>query len=463
MKIKLFVITFLSTIVLHSQSIQKQEDSDMIKAIHEHALTYGKSYDWLTHITKNIGARLTGSPELDEMVSYTKHEMEKLGLDSVWLEPVMAPKWTRGEKEEAYILSKNNKIEVDILALGGSIATPNTGIQAEVIEVNSLEEITKLGKEKVSGKIVFFNRPMNPNLINTFNAYGEAADQRFAGPRVAAEYGAVGAIVRSMTLRQDDVIHTGSTGYGDLLPEQYIPAATISTNTANRLSALLKEEEKVSFFFKQNCEIHDAVLTYNVIGEIRGKTHPNEILLVGGHLDSWDVGEGAHDDGAGIVQSMEVMEIFKSMNYTPNRTIRAVLFANEENGLMGGRTYAENVKKNSEYHLFAIESDSGGYVPRGFSFDTEVPEKTIEKLRSWLPLFAVYNLHVFDLNGYGADISPLKDGNKTLLGSLYPDSQRYFDIHHSEEDTLDKVNPRELQLGSAAMASLLYMIDKYGL
>lgn len=461
MKFKLFFLMLFSTLVLNAQ-INYNTDAKTLEEIHNHVLTQDKSYEWLTHITKNIGARLTGSDAIDDMVTYTKQELEKLGLDSVWVEPVMAPKWTRGEPEEAYIVSDGKKTKVEILALGGSIATPKSGIKAKVVEVMSLKEVEELGEEGVKGKIVFYNRPMDPTHINTFIAYGEAADQRFAGARVAAKYGAVGAIIRSMTLRQNDVIHTGSMGYGDLLPEQYIPGATISTSTANLLSELLNKDNTLEFYFKQNCENHDPVLTYNVIGELRGKTHPEEILLVGGHLDSWDIGEGAHDDGAGVVQSMQVLDIFKNIEYQPNRTIRAVLFANEENGVRGGRTYALNAKEKEENHIFAIESDSGGYVPRGFSFDPETPESILNKLRSWKSLFELFNLHLFEPLGYGVDIGPLKDG-KVLLASLYLDSQRYFDLHHTKEDTLEKVNPRELQLGAAAMASLLYMIDQYGL
>lgn len=461
MKVKFLVLALISTLGLNAQTNYKA-DAKVIEEIHNHALTKDKSYDWLTHITKNIGPRLTGSEAIDDMVAYTKEELEKLGLDSVWVEPVMAPKWTRGEPEEAYFISNGKKTEVEILALGGSIATPKSGIKANVVEVMSLKEVEELGEEGVKGKIVFYNRPMDPKLINTFESYGKAADQRFAGARVAAKYGAVGAIIRSMTLRQDDVIHTGSMGYGNLIPEQYIPGATISTNTANLLSEELNKDNSLEFYFKQNCENHDPVLTYNVIGELRGKTHPEEILLVGGHLDSWDIGEGAHDDGAGVVQSMQVLDIFKNMDYQPNRTIRAVLFANEENGVRGGRAYAANAKEKEENHVFAIESDSGGFVPRGFTFDPETPEDVLNKLRSWKSLFEPFNLHLFEPLGYGVDIGPLRDG-KVLLASLYPDSQRYFDLHHTKEDTLEKVNPRELQLGTAAMASLLYMIDQYGL
>lgn len=271
-----------------SQTSSLQKDTQMLEDIHSHILTKDKSYDWLTHITKKIGARLSGSTEIDQMVAYTKSELEKLDLDldKVWLEPVMVPKWTRGATEQAYIKTKSKQIQVGLLALGGSIATPSSGISAKVVEVRSIEEVVALGEENIKGKIVFYNGPMDPKLVNTFEAYGKASGQRFAGPRVAASYGAVGAIVRSLTLRQDDVIHTGSMGYGDLPVEKYIPGATISTNTANLLNSLLKEDKDLEFYFKQSSENHDPVESYNVIAEIRGNKYPEEILLVGGHLDS---------------------------------------------------------------------------------------------------------------------------------------------------------------------------------
>ena len=209
-----------------------------------------------------------------------------------------------------------------------------------------------------------------------------------------------------------------------------------------------------------NCETHPDVKSYNVIGEITGSQYPDEYIVVGGHLDSWDLGDGSHDDGAGCVQSMEVLRLFKEMGYKPKRSIRVVLFMNEENGLRGGLKYAEVAKEKSEDHIFALESDSGGFTPRGFTFHAD--DVQLEKLQNWSPLFAPYYLHIFKEGEGGADIGPLK-GDGTVLAGLQPDSQRYFDYHHAATDTFDKINKRELELGAASMTSLIYLVDKYGL
>lgn len=442
------------------QSFEK--DSIQLKKIHDEALSNQQAYDvWLTHIAKEIGARLAGSEELDEMIAYTEKELQKLGVDKVWKQEVEVPHWERGDQEEAFIISEGKKQKTDILALGGSAKTPTNGLQAKVIEVQSIEELKELGKSKIEGKIVFFNRPMDATLINTFEAYSKAGDQRFAGPEKAAKLGAVGAIVRSMTLRQDDVPHTGATFFRELAKEDYIPAATISLNGADLLSKTLKENPETEFFFKQNPRHLEPVKSYNVIAEITGSEFPDEYIIVGGHSDSWDVGEGAHDDGAGIVQSMEVLRLFKTLSYKPKRSIRAVLFVNEENGAKGAQKYAEQVKKDKEEHIFAIESDAGGFVPRGFIFDPDTPDHVRKKIMGWKALFAPYDLHSFEKQGSGVDISFLKN-DRIVLSGLAPDSQRYFDIHHSDNDVLEAVNPRELQLGAAAMASLIYLVDQHG-
>ena len=451
------LILLLITGTLFSQ----EKDEAQIKAIYEAALTQGKSYDWLNHLSNQIGGRLSGSVEAELAVQYTKNQLDSLGLDRVWLQPVMVPKWVRGTPEFAYIENKpgitNN---VPITALGGSVATPLGGIKAEVIEVQGIEELQALGKEKIAGKIVFFNRPMNPALISTFQAYSGCVDQRYSGASEAGKYGALGVIVRSMNLRLDDYPHTGSMGYGETAVEDRIPAAAISTNGAELLSTTLKLNPDIKFFFKQNCRQLEDVQSYNVIGEIRGSTYPNEIMIVGGHLDSWDLGDGSHDDGAGCVQSMDVLRLLKVAGYQPRRTIRVVLFMNEENGLRGGNKYAEIAKSKKENPVFALESDAGGFTPRGFSFDCS--DANFERVESWKKLFEPYLIHMFVKGGSGADIGPLKNDTMVLAG-LRPDSQRYFDHHHAENDTFEHVNKRELELGAATMASLVYLFDTYGI
>lgn len=432
----------------------------MLKKFYTTALTDGKAYDWLDYLSNEIGGRLSGSFEAESAVKYTEAELSALGLDKVWLQPVMVPKWTRGFKEYAYIESlTGEKTVTDICALGGSVATPSLGIKAEVVEVKGLDELAALGKEKLAGKIVFYNRPMQADLIQTFEAYGGCVDQRYSGAAEAGKYGALGVIVRSMNLRMDDYPHTGAMSYGDTPVSQRIPAAAISTNGAEYLSSLLKLQPNLLFYFKQNCKTFDDVQSYNVIGEITGSTKPNEYMVVGGHLDSWDLADGAHDDGAGCVQSMEVLRLFKKVGYKPNHTIRVVLFMNEENGLRGGNKYAEEAKRKGETHRFALESDAGGFTPRGFSFDSN--EINFSKAKTWEPLFKPYLIHYFEKGHGGADIGPLKD-NIDVLAGLRPDSQRYFDYHHAANDTFDAVNKRELELGAATMASLVYLFDKYG-
>ena len=456
-KFTLFILLF----VVCSSHAQQQRDSLMLKSIYKTALLNGQAYDWLDYLTNQIGGRLSGSLNAERAVEWSKEELEKLNLDKVWLQPVLVPKWVRGPKEFALIETEPGvTFNVPITALGGSVATPSVGLKAEVVEVQNFEELAVLGRENIDGKIVFFNRPMQADLISTFSAYGGCVNQRYDGARQASQYGAIGVIVRSMSLRMDDYPHTGAMSYGDQPVSKRIPAAAISTNAAEKLSNLLKIAPNLKFLFRQQCKQYEDVLSYNVIGEITGSTFPDEIILVGGHLDSWDIGDGAHDDGAGCVQSMEVLRLFKELDYKPQRTIRVVLFMNEENGLRGGRKYAEMAALKGETHIFALESDAGGFTPRGFNFD--LPDYEFEQVQSWEPLFKPYLIHYFEKGGSGADTGPLKTKTNVLAG-LRPDSQRYFDHHHAATDTFDAVNKRELELGAATLTSLIYLYDTYGL
>ena len=461
MKKNILFITLLITSIISAQTYDFEADSIQIRKIYTEALTKGKSYDWLNYLSNQIGARLAGSEGDKKAVAWGKAELEKLGLDKVWLQEVIVPHWVRGEKEEAHIITQYGNFNVDVCALGSSIATPNEGITAEVIEVQSLEEVEKLG-EKVKGKIVFYNRPMPAEKIETMQAYGASVDQRYSGARVAGKYGAVAVIVRSMNLKIDNYPHTGTMSYGDNKENEKIPAAAISTNGAELLSRMLKESDKIDikFFLKQHCKNLPDTVSYNVIGEIKGREFPNEIMVVGGHLDSWDLGDGSHDDGAGIVQSMEVLRMFKNLGIRPKRTLRVVLFANEENGLGGGKGYTAEAQKKNEKHIVALESDAGGFTPRGFGFTCN--DKNFEQAVAWKNLFEPYNIHIFRRGGGGADINPLKKEDNVMIG-LRPDSQRYFDYHHTAADTFEAVNKRELELGAATMASIIYLFDKYGI
>ena len=443
--------------ILQVFSAEEKIDSTQIKHIFNTALTEGKSYEWLRDLTTNVGSRLSGSEGAAKSVYWGESLMKKIGLDSVWLQPVMVPHWVRGEKEVANYIFNGQKINVPVCALGGSIATPNNGITAEVIEVKSLEEAKKLGN-KANGKIVFFNGAFDNKLINTFRAYGGCVGQRFGGAATVGKFGAKAVIVRSMTNGIDDYPHTGSMGYGDIPKSEYIPSAAISSRAAENLSKHLKENPNLKFYLKQSCKTLPDAQSYNVVGEIKGSENPDKILVIGGHLDSWDLGDGAHDDGTGIVQSLEVAYLLMKNNIKPKNTIRIVFFMNEENGLRGATEYARFAKEHGELHIGALESDAGGHTPRGFSIDAN--DKNRKLLQSWKKLLAPYGLHDITAGGSGADIGPLKDDHVTLVG-YRPDSQRYFDYHHAATDTFDKVNKRELELGSASMASIVYLMDKY--
>ena len=419
----------------------------------------GKSYEMLDYLSNKIGGRVTGSSQAAQAVDWTAKTMKEYDFDTVYLQQVKVPHWVRGEKETAEILfSKGQKQQVSICALGGSVATDSKGITANVIEVKSLEELQKIGKENIQGKIVFFNRPMDPTNIYTGKAYGNAVNQRSLGAIEAAKYGAIGVVVRSMTLKKDNFPHTGAMNYNDSIKK--IPAIAISTEGADCLSHALENDPRVTFYLKTNCRILPDTISYNVIGEIKGSQHPEEVVLVGGHLDSWDTGKGANDDGTGCVQSIEVLRLFKSLGIKPKRTIRAVMFMNEENGLRGGIKYGELAETNKENHIAAIESDAGGFSPKGFSIDADT--KTIQTIQKWQYLFLPYDILKFYKGSGGADVSQINYKNTAKM-ELETDSQRYFDYHHAASDTFDKVNKRELELGAATMAALVYLISEYGL
>jgi len=436
----------------------QQTDSVTIKKFFNEALTNSVAYKNLDKLINTIGGRLSGSPEAAKAVEWARQAMHDAGADTVWLQEVWVPHWVRGEKEQGVIQYGETKKAVPTCALGMSIGTPAEGITAPVIEVRSFDELKKLGKENVKGKIVFYNHPFDQTFVNTFDAYGEAGKYRWAGASEAARYGAVASIVRSMAINLDDFPHTGAMGYNDSLPK--IPAAAISTNAAEMLSGILKTNPGTKFFLKQSCQLMDSVLSYNVVGEIRGSEHPDEIIDVGGHLDSWETGKGATDDGTGVAQSIEVLRLFKTTGMKPKRTIRAIAFMNEENGLKGGKKYGEVAAKNKENHIAAVESDAGGFTPQGFGLNMKADKK--EKIFRWKNLLLPYGLWNWEGDGDGADISPMTNKGVPGIG-LSVDSQRYFELHHAASDTFDKVSRRELELGAASMAALIYLISEYGL
>lgn len=457
--------SFLFSIVLLTVTISTQaQDSLQIRKFYDEALVNGQCYDNLRYLCKNIGQRISGSAGAAKSVDWSKKLMEGYGFDKVYLQEVMVPHWVRGAKEQAYIIDGNKKIAVPIAALGMSVGTPAAGITANIVEVRSIKELDALGESVIKGKIVFFNGPFDPRFIETGAGYGAAGIQRFAGPSAAAKYGAVGAIVRSITPALDDYPHTGTTVYAE--GGRKIPAAAISTLAANKLSNMLRLRKLplIKFYFKQSCQTLPDVKSYNVIGEIKGSENPNKFITVGGHLDSWDLAEGAHDDGTGVMQSAEVLRIFKATGYKPKNSIRAVFFMNEENGHKGGLKYAEFAAANKEEHIAAIESDEGGFTPRGFSFEGASASFLKDVNKKWKGLLEPYEADRLIAGGGGTDIGPLKETIPSImLIGFRPDSQRYFDIHHTPNDVFENVNKRELELGAAAITSLVYLIDQYGL
>jgi carboxypeptidase Q len=423
-----------------------------LERIRIEGMGHPQAFGLLKELTKGIGHRLSGSPEAAKAVVWGERRMRELGFQNVHLVPCKVPHWVRGKAEKATLLSGARHESLAVCALGGSIATPKGGIEAPVIAVNSLAEATALG-DRAKGKIVFFNRRFDPTLLNTFAAYGGAVDQRSRGASTAARVGAVAVLVRSMSTADDDKPHTGAMNYSSDAPK--IPAAALSTLAANRLEDALTKNSSVNVRLEMNCETLPEVDSASVVGELTGSEFPRQVVVMGGHLDSWDLGEGAHDDGAGVTQSLEALSILKRLGLRPKRTIRVVLFMNEENGGAGGRAYAAS--RGEEKAFAAIESDSGGFAPRAFGVTGTADQ--IAEIQAFLPSLRSVGIERIGAGGGGSDIGPLGPLGAILIG-LEPESQRYFDYHHSWNDTLDRVNPRELQLGAVAMSMLAWQLSE---
>lgn len=448
---------FTLVLIFISLNVYSQEnDSIVIRNVYSEALTSFDSYYMLRDLCKNIGGRLTGSKNANDAVTFIESRLKEMKLDNVYLQEMKVRNWERGEKEVGYANTNKGRVNFNVCALGISVGTGDKGIEAKIVEVKSWDELRNLGKENVQGKIVFFSRAADQRGYTTGYGYGSSVDQRVRGAIEGARYGAVGVIVRSATVSYDNFPHTGVMRYNDSLTK--IPAIAISTKDSDVLSSLLKENKELTFYFRTTCHQDEDTESFNVIGELKGSEKPEEIIVVGGHVDSWDLGEGAHDDGTGIVQSIEVLRIFQTLGIKPRHTIRFVGFMDEEIDQKGGRKYAEIVKAKNEIHLAAIETDGGGFTPHGFSF--EVSEEKLQQYKDLQKYFAPYWMHLFVKGGGGVDVSFLKETGTTLIG-LITDSQRYFDYHHSANDVFENVNRRELQLGSASIAALVYLIDKY--
>ncbi|MFN0060859.1 MAG: M28 family peptidase [Planctomycetota bacterium] len=433
--------------------------ADTIESIYRTGLATYETHARLSELCRVAPHRLAGSAGATRAIEWAQAAMVAGGLDNVRLEPCAVTHWERGEAAELRVAEPDAAApggatpeRFRVLALGGSIATPAAGITAELVVVSSFEELRTL-RERAHGKIVLFNKPMDRTIYDPFHAYGEAAKYRGSGAVEASKAGAVAALVRSATTKLDDFPHTGATGYLDDVP--MIPTAAVSTLAAERLATLAAAGKPVVLFFRQGGTRHPLANSFNVVGELRGRERPDEVVLVGGHLDCWDVGHGAHDDGAGSCHALSALCLLKKLGLRPRRTLRVVLFMNEENGLGGGRAYARDHAAELDKHVFAIESDRGGFAPRGFTTDCNPEARAV--LASLAALLAGYGTQGLFKGGGGADISPMQESGVILAG-FYPDPQRYFDGHHTEADTIDKVNERELELGTCAIASLIYMV-----
>ena len=449
------IITFF-IIILFSSLLTAQEPGKVLTSFFEEALTDTSAYSQLKYLCSNTKGRLAGSAASLKAIEYTRQALINAGCDTVWLQKMMVPHWVRGFEQCRITSESLGGAGLSITALGLSVGTKMDGIVSKIIEVHDFEELKILGSQRITGKIVFFNRPVDNKVINTFAGYGGAVNQRTQGASQAARYGAAAVIVRSATQFLDEFPHTGVTHYEDGIAR--IPAVAVSTLGAELISSWLKKDSSLTVHLISTCNNYPDTLSYNVIGEIRGSMKPREYITVGGHLDSWDISEGAHDDAGGCIQSIQTVRIFKKLGIKPKRTIRAVMFMNEEISSTGGRAYADEAKRKGEIHYAALESDRGVMSPRGFCFDAEGPK--LAKLQSLAKYFAPFNIRDFDTGGGGSDIAPLKELGALQIGYI-PDVQRYFSYHHSANDTFEQVNIRELQLGSAAIASLVYLIDLF--
>lgn len=455
-KIYLITIGWICALAITAQT----NDSIEVRKIYDFYLTQSKSYTNLEVLTKKIGARLSGSKRAEDAVRWAKNALYNAGADTVYLQPCMVPHWVRGNIEKCVLSSAKLKLNKNlaITTLGSSVATPIEGLKSKVISVSSFEELEALGEANVKGKIVFYDVKFKDTKIIPGSAYGETVKFRVHGASYAAKYGAVAAVVRSMTHARNNSPHTGNMKYDPMVSKVKIPTFALSYLAADELSDALKKDADLLLFLQNESKNLPDAPSFNVIGEIKGSEKPNEYIISGGHLDSWDNGEGAHDDGAGIVQTIDVLSMFKSLGIKPKHTIRTVCFMNEENGLGGANAYFKEAETKKLKHIAALETDAGGFSPRAFGVDTT--NGLYNMVLAWAPIFKPYLIEQIKIGGGGADVSPLEKLGVPCIG-FEPDNQRYFDIHHTADDTFDKINKRELELGAAAIGSLIYLLDKH--
>ena len=408
------------------------------------ALTQNRAYERLAYLTDRIGNRLSGSTNLERAIAWAVAEMTRDGLDNVRAEKVMVPHWVRGEESLELLTPVATKLS--LLGLGNSVATPAAGVSAEAVVVRDFGELDALG-ERVRGKIVVYNAP--------FTNYGATVQYRLNGASRAARYGAIAALVRSITPVSLQTPHTGAMNYDPQQPK--IPVAAITVEAAELLQRLYDRGERPTVRLKMEAKFLADAESANVIAELKGSERPDEVVLMGGHFDSWDVGQGAHDDGGSCIAAWEAIRLLKELGLRPRRTIRVVLFTNEENGLRGGNGYRDAHRAELAKHVFAIESDSGIYRPEGLSLAANAPLLARSNLQEIAKLLAGINADRIGANGGGADIGPImREG--VLGANLEVDGSHYFDIHHTQADTLDKIDPRDLSLCVATLAVMAYTV-----
>jgi hypothetical protein len=449
---------FLLMLAATNYMLAQNNDSLFIAGLYKEALRDCTSYKILQHLVTEMPGRLCGSESSLKAVEYTAAKMKDMGADTVYTQQIMVRNWKRGPKEEAALFSGGKMVfPVELCSFGMSKSTPPMGIRLLMLEVESIEELQKFPDDSVRGRIVFYNRKMNPENYYTFRSYGDIAVFRSKGVEAAAKKGAAAILVRSSTYSVDSFPHTGVMRYAAGIDS--IPALSVCTRDADRISFQLKSNPKARLYVKTGCRNYPDTVSYNVVGEIKGSEFPDQYIVIGGHLDCWDNSPGAHDDGGGCVQSIEIIRLFRAVGYKPRHTIRIVMFMDEEVAQRGAKKYAEEALRKNEKHIAAIESDRGVATPMGFSAD--MSDTCYEALQQMIEIMEPWGIWLVFKGGSGVDITPLKPQGVPLM-AIVPDSQRYFEYHHSANDTFDKVNQREMQLGSASMAALVYMIDKYG-
>ncbi len=460
---KMLLLLVVLSFICSAQS--QTNDSLFIHKIAVNILSSDSLFNNLHYLTKKIGGRLAGSPQMVQAEEWGENAMKGAGAQTVTMQECMVPHWIRGGKDKAFVVytdkkGKTQKYTLSILALGNSIGSGSNGVTAPLIRVNDWNDL-EAKKNEIKGKIVFYNNPFDDTLIEPFQAYEKNVIYRGVGASRAAKYGAVAVMIRSMTNTPgNNYPHTGSLRYLDSIKQ--IPAAAMGLQDVKKLDSLFDSVIFVSASLYTYGKMFPDTIGHNIIGEIKGSTQPEQIITIGGHLDSWDPAEGANDDGTGVVQTIEVLRVFTALGYQPKHTIRFVLFANEENGTRGAKKYVDEAKRKGEQHIFALESDAGGFTPRGFRFEVDSNSEALQKINAWKPLFTPYYGDRFEMGESGSDVGYLKDV-KAVLAGLNPDGQRYFYIHHAASDVFENVDIRETKLGAINMAALVYLVDQYGL